>query len=221
MGGGASSKVAAREFQALTRRRAERARELVSRYPASREALEFLAQVAGFQAGVDPGAPFDSLPALVELVRSNGPAALAEAASALDPDCLDAESFFSRVLAQPVRFGDPRCQHAPQAGLLKPLGHGHALWLSCAHCFHEWEYARNRCVACGQTDAKKLAYYKAEEIAHIQVMTCDECRQYIHLIDIEKEPRTVADMDEVVALPLDVWAIERGFSKVQPNLAGI
>ena len=116
---------------------------------------------------------------------------------------------------------NPDCEHIPQVGLLKPLGHGQALWLACARCLHEWEYPRNHCVACGQTDAKKLAYYRAEQIPHIQVMTCDECRQHIHLIDLEREPRAIADIDEIVALPLDVWAIERGFTKVHPNLAGI
>ena len=183
--------------------------------------------MADLQASVDPVAPLDSLPTLIELVRASGPHDLAEAASGLDADSLgdadptDPRGFFARVLLQPARFGDAACEHKPQAGLLKPLGHGHALWLSCAHCFHEWEYPRTRCVSCGQTDAKKLAYYQAEELPHIQVMSCEECRQYIHLIDSEKEPGAVADIDEVAALPLDLWAIERGYSKVQPNLVGI
>jgi len=219
--------VATRDFQTLTRRRAERARELGRRYPASRAALDFLAEVAEFQAGVDPAAPFDSLPALVELTRAAGPAGLAEAAEGLEPhnlaqlDPAEPQSFFARVLLQPALHGNPTCEHKPQAGLLKPLGHGQALWLVCARCLQEWEHPRNRCVACGEARAKKLAYYRAETLPHIQVMTCEECRQYIHLIDLEKEPRAVADIDELAALPLDVWAIERGFSKIQPNLAGI
>lgn len=219
--------MAARDFQTLARRRAARALELADRYPASAEALQFLAEIADFQATVAPFAPLASLPALIELVRAHGPAGLAEAAAGLDPDALgsldsaDPQSFFARVLLQPALCGNPGCEHAPQAGLLKPLGHGQALWLSCGRCFHEWEVPRNRCVACGQTDAKKLAYFRAEQLPHIQVMTCDECRQYIHLIDMEKEPRAIADIDEVAALPLDVWAIERGFSKILPNLVGI
>lgn len=225
----------ARDFQTLTRRRAERARALSGRYPASREALAFLAEVAEFQAGVDPASPLDSLPALVELVRAAGPERLIEAARDLDPEtCREAmdallageepagpSAFFVRTLLQPARYGDPSCRHRPQAGLLKTLGHGQALWLSCAFCFHQWEVPRNRCCACGQADAKKLAYYRAEEIPHIQVMTCDDCRQYIHLIDMAQEPRAVADIDEVAALPLDVWALERGLTKIHPNLAGI
>lgn len=215
------------DWTTLSRSRAARARELAARYPASAEALHFLAEIADFQASIAPATPLADLPALIELVRARGPARLAEAAASLGPNTLgsldpaDPQSFFARVLFQPALYSNPGCEHAPQAGLLKPLGHGQALWLSCARCLHEWEYPRNRCVACGQTDAKKLAYFRAEQLPHIQTMTCDECRQYIHLIDLEQEPRAVADIDEVAALPLDLWAIERGFAKIQPNLAGI
>ncbi len=204
----------ARDFQALTRRRAKRARELSARFAASREVLEFLARVADFQVTVDPDAPLESLPALVGLAQAYGPPALAARAGEDHP-------FFERSLLQPARFGDTACEHVAQAGLLEPLAHGKALRLCCAFCLFEWDYPRNRCIACGQTDTRRLAYYGAEQIPHIQVMTCDECRQYVHLLDKEKEPGAIADIDELVALPLDLWASERGFTKLQPNLAGI
>jgi FdhE protein len=246
LGGGASSEVVPRDFQTLTRARAARALELAGEYPASGQAFAFLAQIAKLQAGVAPGAPLDSLPGLIALTFAQAPPALAEAARDLDRDsCQDAmedyllgrdvaspRSFFARVLLQPVRFGRqprstespsscPCCLHPPQAGVLRELAHGQALWLSCSLCFYEWEHPRSRCIGCGETAPQKVAYYRADELPHIQVMTCDECRQYIHLIDSEREPRALADIDEVAALPLDVWAVERGFSKIQPNLVGI
>ncbi|MEZ5364179.1 MAG: formate dehydrogenase accessory protein FdhE [Bryobacterales bacterium] len=238
--------MAARDFQALAARRADRARELAGRYPAARDALLFLAGVAEWQADVDPTRPLDALPGLLALVRQSGPDSLIAAAGALDAEsCREAmetyqiegargavEDFFARVLLQPVRFGAPMreierltecpsCKHPPQFGLLKPLSHGQALWLSCSLCFREWKYPRGRCIGCGQTDAKATAYYRAEQLPHLQVMTCDDCRQYIHLIDLEAEPLAVGDIDEVAALPLDLWAVERGFAKIQPNLVGI
>jgi FdhE protein len=246
LGGGASSEVVSRDFQTLTRARAARALELAGEYPASGQALAFLAQVAELQSRIDPRSPLDSLPGLIALAFAHAPAALAEAARELDrgscqgamdeyllgQDVSSPRSFFARVLLQPVRFGAPPrsaeasshcpcCLHLPQAGVLKELAHGQALWLVCSLCFHEWEHPRGRCVGCGETAPRKIAYYRADELPHIQVMTCDECRQYIHLIDREKEPRAEPDIDEVAALPLDVWAVERGFSKIQPNLVGI
>lgn len=215
-------------------------------YPAARKVLEFLAQIADLQGGVDRDNPLEALPGLVSLMLAGAPAKLAAAARDLDREACQAamddyllggdttspRSFFARVLLQPVKFGAlahasessatcPCCAHSPQTGVLEQLGHGQALWLHCSLCFHRWEFPRGRCIACGQTDTRKLAFFRAEELPHIHVMTCDECRRYIHLIDAEREPRAVADIDEVAALPLDVWAIERGFSKIQPNLAGI
>ncbi|MFQ5790858.1 MAG: hypothetical protein ACE5JI_10325 [Acidobacteriota bacterium] len=38
---------------------------------------------------------------------------------------------------------------------------------------------------------------------------------------LSKDPEAVPDVDEVAALPLDVWAREQGFRKLHPNLAGI
>ena len=238
--------MAARDFEALARTRATRARELALLYPAAREALELLAEIADFQARIDPKDPLLSLPRLIALAAEKAPAPLAEAARGLDRETCQAamdaylvggdtaslRSFFARILLQAVKFGDPVradsssatcpcCAHLPQAGVLKELAHGQALWLSCSLCFHQWEYPRGRCVACSEASAQSLSFHRAEEIPHIQVMTCDECRQYLHLIDSQKEPRAVPDIDEVAALPLDVWAIERGFSKLQPNLAGI
>jgi FdhE protein len=246
MGRGASSEVAARDFQTLTLRRAERARLLAARYAHSQASLSFLGEVAEFQAAVNPASPLDALPGLVRLAIARAPQPLADLARNLDRetcqawmddylaggDLSSARTFFARVLLQPAQFGRPpmpaerlgecpACTHLPQAGALKPLSHGQELWLVCSLCFHEWVYPRGRCIACGQTEARSIAYHSAEALPHIQVMSCDGCRQYIHLIDVQKEPSALADIDEVAALPLDVWAVERGYAKLQPNLVGI
>jgi formate dehydrogenase maturation protein FdhE len=41
------------------------------------------------------------------------------------------------------------------------------------------------------------------------------------MVHLEKEAAAVPDVDELAALPLDVWAQEKGYRKIQPNLAGI
>lgn len=58
-------------------------------------------------------------------------------------------------------------------------------------------------------------------MAHLQTQTCDTCQRYLHHIDLSKELAAVPDVDEIAALPLDVWALERGFQKLHPNLVGI
>ena len=50
---------------------------------------------------------------------------------------------------------------------------------------------------------------------------CDTCKHYVLTIDLDREPRAVPLVDELAALPLDLYARERGFTKIVPNLMGI
>jgi formate dehydrogenase maturation protein FdhE len=268
--------VVSRDFQALADARAARARLLAGRYPASREALLFFAQISALQQrfalSITMEAPagrelaLESLlpgrQSLVELVAAQGPERLRQEARCLDePACREAlraylarqdtispRSFFARVLLQPAMFcrvtpafdgdaeapatraergGDnraavcPRCEHAPQVGCLRPEGDGQALTLLCSLCLREWPFPRSLCPACGNADHHTIGYYSTPGFAQLQVQVCEACRGYLHLVDFAKEKNAVADVDELAAVPLDVWAIERGYRKVQPNLAGI
>jgi hypothetical protein len=115
----------------------------------------------------------------------------------------------------------PRCGHAPQAGCVRPQGDGAALALVCSLCLHEWPFARVRCPACGSADHQKISYYSTPEFAHLEVQVCESCQAYLHLVDVAKEKEAIADVDELAALPLDLWALENGYWKVRPNLTGI
>jgi FdhE protein len=77
------------------------------------------------------------------------------------------------------------------------------------------------CPSCGVADDKKLAYYSAEEIGHIRVQVCESCKTYIHTVDLGRDEHAIPDIDEITALPLDVWAHERDCRKIHPNLVGI
>lgn len=139
------------------------------------------------------------------------------------------KSFFARALLQvgepPPRAEDergcPRCGRPPQAGLLREEGHGTSLSLVCSLCFVEWPWPRGRCPACDEADERKLAVDQAAEMEHAQVRACMSCRRYFLVIRRDVEPDAIAEVDEIAALALDVWARERGFAKIQPNLGGI
>lgn len=55
---------------------------------------------------------------------------------------------------------------------------------------------------------------------HIRIAACDTCRHYLLNVDLETDPTAVALVDELAAVPLDLYARERGFSKPTPNLMG-
>jgi formate dehydrogenase accessory protein FdhE len=171
---------------------------------------------------------------LKTLAAAKGPAALAAATSEVDPtaidrylsgeDCQSPASFFARVMLRqdpprraPAPNRCPRCGDPPQCGCLRPEGHGSAFFLVCGLCAAEWRFPRAHCPACGE----QAVFYSAERMPHVQTQVCEHCLRYLHVIDIDKDPAAVPLIDEVAALAMDVWARERGLSKIHPNLAGI
>jgi hypothetical protein len=194
--------------------RIERARGLATRFPHAAEALEFYAHLIGFRGGKEE---------LRDLVIERGPALLREAAAA---DREPALAFFDRVLLRlhppppeaPHSNRCPRCGQPPQAGVLRPEGHGSAFHLLCSLCLEEWPFPRALCPRCGE---EKLSYHTAQNMPHVHVQMCEACSCYLHVIDLGMDPAAQPDVDEVAALALDVWAIEQGFEKVHPNLIGI
>ena len=184
---------------------------------------------------------------LVNLITTIGPTPMRQRASTLDEpglrraledywsqvDTCSPDSLFARVLLQPYSIKMdleppsaseercPQCGHRPQVSVLRPEGHGKALTLVCSLCLHEWSFARGKCAACGEDDEKGMSYYASSGFEHIQVVACEACQTYLHSIDLSREIAAIPDVDELAALPLDVWAQRQGFHKLQPNFVGI
>lgn len=91
----------------------------------------------------------------------------------------------------------------------------------CGDCLTIWAYQRIACANCLEQDPHQLPYYAADALPHIRVECCDSCKHYLKSIDLTKDSRPVPTVDELAALPLDLWAREQGYRKIQPNLAGM
>jgi FdhE protein len=115
----------------------------------------------------------------------------------------------------------PLCASLPQVGVLRPQGDGGKRSLICSLCAHEWDFRRIVCAACGEESVEKLPVYVAEELPHVRVEACDTCHSYIKTIDLTKDGRAVPVVDELAAIPLSLWAAEKGYVKVSGNLLGI
>jgi FdhE protein len=87
-------------------------------------------------------------------------------------------------------------------------------------CAHEWLFRRIYCPACGEEREPQMAFYSAPEIAHVRVDVCDTCHTYLKSIDLTKTGLAVAVVDELATIPLDLWAREHGYEKLQINLLG-
>lgn len=55
---------------------------------------------------------------------------------------------------------------------------------------------------------------------HIRIDGCTSCKQYLLTIDRARDPRAVPVVDELAAVPLDLYAKELGMRKIVPNLMG-
>jgi ribosomal protein L37E len=136
----------------------------------------------------------------------------------------------------------PRCGGPPQLSFREPAddrlvtGRRH---LVCARCGQSWNYSASSCPSCGETSGSRRTVYAerrdepvvgrggddretadAPVFPHLRVDACATCERYLIEIDLGRDPRAVPEVDELAALPLDLYANERGLSKITPNLMG-
>lgn len=146
-----------------------------------------------------------------------------------------AEDFFTRACLQPVaenlqlqsekdphynRALCPACDGISQMAVLRPEGDGGVRSLICSFCLCEWTFRRVVCPACGEEDKEKLPRYSAEQCTHVHVEACDTCMRYIKSVDMTVNGLAVPIIDEAGSAVLDVWATERGYTKIVANLIG-
>jgi FdhE protein len=112
----------------------------------------------------------------------------------------------------------PFCGRKPGVAVLRPLGDGGQRRLVCSFCLAEWEFRRIVCANCGEEDHKKLPVYTADQFPHVRVDCCDNCRQYLKTIDLTKTGLADPVVDELATIPLDLWAREHGYEKLELNL---
>ena len=103
---------------------------------------------------------------------------------------------------------------------LREEGQGARRSLVCSLCFTEWDYLRIQCPACEENRFDALPVYTADAPAHARIDACDTCRTYIKTIDLTTDGLAVPTVDDLASLPLDLWARERGYQRLYPNLFG-
>ncbi len=119
-------------------------------------------------------------------------------------------------------------------------------YLECSRCATAWAYPRMTCAVCGENDTAKLVVHgevgttQAEltgavikpgagrsapattaQFPHLRIDGCKTCSHYVLTVDLDRDPRAVPLVDEIAAIPLDLYARERGLTKLVPNLMGI
>ena len=93
--------------------------------------------------------------------------------------------------------------------------------LLCATCLCSWEFRRVVCANCGEERPAKLGYFHSPEFDHVRIEACDSCKHYLKAIDLTRLGFAVPLVDEIYAAPLDLWAREHGYTKIELNLIGV
>lgn len=142
----------------------------------------------------------------------------------------------------------PHCGGPPQVSFFaqapEDLASG-LRYLLCARCGSTWSYARMTCAGCGEDSSGNLQIFSelgttsgergsvvrglpggstsappATVFPHLRVEACESCHRYTLNVDLASDPHAVPIVDELAAIPLDLYARERGFSKITTNLMG-
>jgi FdhE protein len=93
--------------------------------------------------------------------------------------------------------------------------------LLCSRCSHTWIFERLTCAACGEQVSSRLPIFgESDTFPHMRVDACETCKRYLLTINLLKDIRAVPIVDELAALPLDLYAQERGMNKIVPNVLG-
>ena len=119
----------------------------------------------------------------------------------------------------------PRCGGLPQVSYLSESGEtlvSGPRMLQCCRCGESWIHQRMTCAGCGEQSTDKLPIFAdGDRLPHLRADACETCRRYVITVDLRKEPAAVPIVDELAALPLDLYARDRGFTKITPNLMAI
>jgi hypothetical protein len=94
-------------------------------------------------------------------------------------------------------------------------------FLGCALCGNAWPAGRILCPACGEQDPAKLAAFQSDRHPAVRIETCTTCRVYVKSIDLTVDARAIPEVDDLLSLSMDLWAIEEGYTRLESGLAGL
>ena len=158
---------------------------------------------------------------------------------------LEALGELAAAACSPEPGGDQRelcpcCGGPPQLSCLAASGESLVSGprsLLCARCGSSWTCSRSVCPACGESQEARLSVYaerwegavsarrngggdERPVFPHLRIASCSTCNRYLIEIDMAQDGRAVPEVDELAALPLDLYAADQGLTKVTPNLMG-
>ena len=93
--------------------------------------------------------------------------------------------------------------------------------LGCALCGGEWLFGRILCPSCFEGDPHKLPSFQNDRHPSIRIEACETCHRYVKSLDLSEDARPIPEVDDLASIAMDLWAVEQGFTRIEPGLAGM
>lgn len=110
-----------------------------------------------------------------------------------------------------------RCPLCSARAALSSIVEGPLRRLHCSFCGTSGPYRFIGCPNCETVDAAQLNTIMSEDEPGFRIATCDECRTYIKVVESSVLKEMTLDLADIVSLPLDIVAQEKGFLRPAPN----
>lgn len=115
----------------------------------------------------------------------------------------------------------PVCGSLPNIGVLGGDKEG-GMSLVCSLCETQWDFRRLHCPFCGNDNQNDLGYLCSETDEGYRVNYCNKCKLYLKIVDIRKKGKVYSyPIEDILTLPLDIIAQERGYKRLAPNPLGM
>ncbi|MEK6679769.1 MAG: formate dehydrogenase accessory protein FdhE [Nitrospirota bacterium] len=115
----------------------------------------------------------------------------------------------------------PVCGSLPSIGILggdRECG----MSLVCSLCETQWDFKRLYCPFCGNDNHEWLGYLVTEGDEGYRINYCNKCKLYLKVVDIRKKGNVYSyPVEDILTLPLDILAQEKGYKRIAPNPLGM
>jgi len=101
------------------------------------------------------------------------------------------------------------CGAEPDFAVITPAAERH---LICSRCTLRWKFESLTCPYCRNGDRARITSFATPD-GQYRVYACDQCRRYLKAYDGRRATRPVMPaVDSIATLPLDAYAVQRGYS---------
>jgi FdhE protein len=91
----------------------------------------------------------------------------------------------------------------------------------CSFCGTVGHFKRIGCTHCQNEDPNLIDIIYASDDSKVRIDVCNKCKSYVKTIDVSLASFTDIEEADLISLPLDIIAQERGFVRRSPNPVGM